>query len=150
MKCLGAHVPGHFYSCLRLDIISRSIEDVNKTIHIMLIYYHPMFCTMKQGDSMISERIRALREKANISQSELAKRLSVTRASVSAWESGLSAPTAFYVVEMAKLFHVSSDYLLEIDSSEHISLAGLSKEEVRILYDLLAYFDKRKAEEMPE
>ena len=96
---------------------------------------------------MISERIRALRDKASISQSELAKRLSVTRASVNAWESGLSAPTAYYIVEMAKLFHVSADYLLEIDSAENISLAGLTKDEVRILYELLSYFDKRKSGE---
>ena len=96
---------------------------------------------------MISERIRALRDKASISQSELAKRLSVTRASVNAWESGLSAPTAYYIVEMAKLFHVSADYLLEIDSAEHISLAGLTKDEIRILYELLSYFDKRKSGE---
>ena len=97
---------------------------------------------------MISERIRTLRENAKISQSELAKRLSVTRASVNAWESGLSAPTAYYIVEMAKLFHVSADYLLEIDTAEHISLSGLTKEEIGILYQLLAYFDKQKSKEI--
>ena len=99
---------------------------------------------------MISERIRALRDKAGISQSELAKRLSVTRASVNAWESGLSAPTAYYIVEMAKLFHVSADYLLELEPAEHISLAGLTKDEIRILYELLSYFDKRNTNESLE
>ena len=95
---------------------------------------------------MISERIKELRNRENISQSELAKRLAVTRASVSAWESGLSAPTAYYIVELAKLFHVSADYLLDLDTTETINLSGLSKEEVRILYTLLDYFDRRKTE----
>ena len=93
---------------------------------------------------MIGENIRALRGKASISQSELARRLTVTRSSVNAWESGLSTPTAAYLVELSRQFHVSTDYLLGLDNTEHISLAGLSEDEIRILYGLLAYFDKSK------
>ena len=96
---------------------------------------------------MISERIRQLRERANLSQSELARRLSVTRSSVNAWESGLSAPTAYFISELAKLFHVSSDYLLGLDTAESINLSGLNGEEVSLLYQLLAYYDKRKSKE---
>ena len=93
---------------------------------------------------MIGERIRLLRERANLSQAELARKLSVTRSSVNAWESGLSAPTAYYIVELAKLFHVSADYLLGLDTNEHISLSGLNEDEVNLMYQMLAYFDKRK------
>lgn len=93
---------------------------------------------------MIGENIRSLREKAGISQSELARRLSVTRSSVNAWESGLSAPTAAYLVELSRQFHVSTDYLLGLDNTEHISLAGLSEDEIHILYGLLDYFSKSK------
>lgn len=89
---------------------------------------------------MIGERIRELRERAGMAQAELARRLSVTRSSVNAWESGLSAPTAVYLVELAQLFHVSADYLLGLDKAEQISLAGLSKQEVSLLYQLLDYF----------
>lgn len=93
---------------------------------------------------MINERIRTLRERAGFSQSELAKRLSVTRSSVNAWESGLSAPTAIYIVELAKLFRVSTDYLLGVESGEHIDLFGLSEEEITIIYKLLDYFTQHK------
>ena len=93
---------------------------------------------------MIGERIKYLRENAGISQSELSRRLSTTRASVNAWESGLSAPTAIYLIELAKLFHVSTDYLLGIDDGKQISLAGLDKDEIKIIYKLLEYFDKNK------
>ena len=55
---------------------------------------------------MIGDTIRYLREQAGYSQSELAKRLGVTRSSVNAWESGLSAPTAVYIIELSKLFHI--------------------------------------------
>ena len=93
---------------------------------------------------MIGDTIRELREKAGLSQSELARRLSVTRASVNAWEGGLSAPTAVYLVALAQLFHVSTDYLLGLDTGTHIDLAGLKEEEVQIIYRLLAYFDSKK------
>ena len=64
---------------------------------------------------MISDRIKFLREKAGYSQAQLAKKLDVTRSSVNAWEMDLSTPTSQYVVAMARLFHVSTDYLLGLD-----------------------------------
>lgn len=89
---------------------------------------------------MIGDKIRELRERAGYSQSELARRLSVTRSSVNAWESGLSAPTAVYIVELAKLFRVTSDYLLDLDTSSTLNLSGLTEEELRLIYSLLDYF----------
>ena len=55
-----------------------------------------------------------------------------------------SAPTAIYLIELAKLFHVSTDYLLGIDDGKQISLGGLDKDEIKIIYKLLEYFDKNK------
>lgn len=96
---------------------------------------------------MIGDTIRALRERAGYSQAELSRKLSVTRSSVNAWESGLSAPTAAYIIELAKLFHVSSDFILGLDTSKQINLSGLTEQEIHILYSLLDYFDKAKREE---
>ena len=55
---------------------------------------------------MIADVIKNLRDQRGMSQSELAKRLSITRSSVCAWEQGLSCPTAQYIIELAKLFRV--------------------------------------------
>lgn len=93
---------------------------------------------------MLSERIRELREKAGYSQAQLAKKLDVTRSSVNAWEMGLSAPTTPYVVAMAKLFHVSADYLLGIESELSLSLDGFSEEEIALVYQLLRYFSNNR------
>lgn len=92
---------------------------------------------------MIGDTIRALRERAGYSQSELARRLSVTRSSVNAWESGLSAPTAANIIELTRLFHVTADYLLGLDTSETVSLSGLSEGEIRLLYSLLDCLRRR-------
>ena len=93
---------------------------------------------------MIGETIRALREHAEYSQAELARKLGVTRSSVNAWESGLSAPTAVYIVELSKLFHVSTDHILGLENTHQISLTGLTDEEIHIIYSLLKYFDSHK------
>ena len=94
---------------------------------------------------MIGDKIRELRERAGYSQSELARKLSVTRSSVNAWESGLSAPTAVYIVELAKLFRVTSDYLLGLDTSLALTLSELTEEELHLIYSLLDYFRKHSS-----
>lgn len=91
---------------------------------------------------MLCDRIRQLREANGLSQAELARRMDVTRSSVNAWESGLSAPTTQYVVALTKIFHVSADYLLGTESEYSLSLRGYSPDQIRLLTDLIAYFDK--------
>lgn len=93
---------------------------------------------------MIYDMIKALREEAGYSQSQLAKKLDVTRSSVNAWEMGLSTPTTHYIVALSKLFHVSTDYLLGLDNKRHIVLDDYSKSEIELIYGLLKYFDEHK------
>lgn len=98
----------------------------------------------KGGMSMLSDRIKQLREQAGLSQSELARRLDVTRSSVNAWEMGLSAPTTQYIVAMTKIFHVSADFLLGLSAQRCLVLDGYTSEEIELLYQLAAYFDSKK------
>ena len=90
---------------------------------------------------MISDKIKKLREQAGYSQSQLAKKLDVTRSSVNAWEMGLSTPTTQYIVALTKLVHVSADYILGTEADMSISLRGYSEEEVTLILNLLKYFD---------
>ena len=93
---------------------------------------------------MISERIRQLREKNGMTQSELAKKLDVTRSSVNAWESGLSTPTTQYVVALTRLFHVSADYLLGTEAEYQLSLSGYTDDEIQLIAQMIRYFDKTR------
>lgn len=93
---------------------------------------------------MIYERIRTLREQNGMTQSELARKLDVTRSSVNAWESGLSTPTTQYVVALTRLFHVSADYLLGTEPEYRLSLIGYTDEEIQMITQLVQYFDKTR------
>lgn len=88
---------------------------------------------------MVADRIKALREENQMTQAELARRLSITRASVNAWEMGISVPSTQYIVELADIFHISTDYLLDVDRSASISIAGLTEADVRIVYALVEH-----------
>ncbi len=95
---------------------------------------------------MLPERIKELRLQREWSQAELARRLNVTRSSVNAWEMGISAPTTQYVVELAGLFHVSSDYLLGISREKQLNLSQFQEEEVQLIYHLIDYFVSHRKE----
>lgn len=93
---------------------------------------------------MIHERIKMLREQYNYSQADLAKKLGIVRTSVLAWENQTSVPAMKHIIAMAKLFRISTDYLLEVDNKRTLSLEGLNDEEITIICNLLNYFDKEK------
>ncbi|MCM1545192.1 MAG: helix-turn-helix domain-containing protein [Ruminococcus sp.] len=91
-----------------------------------------------------AERIKELRERSGLTQTELAKRLSVTRSSVNAWEMALTVPTTYKLIEIAQLFHVTTDYLLGISSCECINIESLNENEKKIMMELMMCFSNGK------
>ena len=97
---------------------------------------------------MVADRIKNLREQANFTQAALANKLGVTRSSVNAWEMGVSLPSTHYLKELASIFNVSADYLLGLDSSSTISVAGLSDVDVEMIYRLVLYIRLKNGEDI--
>lgn len=98
---------------------------------------------------MIADRIRFLRNRQGLSQSELARILHITRSSVNAWELGISTPSTATIIALAQIFHVSTDYLLELDDSygDMINLKGFSEEEKALIFHLINYISKNREDE---
>ena len=86
---------------------------------------------------MIAERIKELREEKAWTQTELAKILGVTRPCVNAWEMGISVPSTQYVVELASLFHISTDFLLGVEATASVSVEGLSDEDIQLVHTII-------------
>ena len=59
----------------------------------------------------IGERITALRKEEDISQTELAKRLNVSRQAVSKWEQGVSSPDTAKLIQLAEILGTEVEYL---------------------------------------
>ena len=93
---------------------------------------------------MIADRIKSLRENQNKTQSELAKQLGITRSSVNAWEMGISVPSTQYIVELAHIFHVSTDYLLGVNTTSTVSVAGLSDKDIELINSIIQHLKFRE------
>ncbi len=88
----------------------------------------------------LGDKIKYLRESCGMTQSELARQMGLSRSSVNAWEMGLSIPSTQFIVELAKIFHVSADYLLGIEDTATISVSGLTEKQVTAVLDVVQCF----------
>ena len=96
---------------------------------------------------MVADKIKFSREGKNMTQTELAKISGITRSSVNAWEMGISVPSTQYIVELAGLFEVSTDFLLGIEKSSTISIAGLTEDDIRIIYGIVEHLRVKNKDE---
>ncbi len=72
----------------------------------------------------LSEKIVNLRRQNGWSQDELAGRLGVSRQSVSKWEGGQSTPDIERIIQLSRIFDVTTDYLLKDDEEEMVHSGG--------------------------
>ena len=60
----------------------------------------------------LNEKIIMLRKKQGYSQEDLSEKLNVSRQAISRWESGAALPDAQNILQLSKIFNVTTDYLL--------------------------------------
>ena len=101
---------------------------------------------MKETMYDFPSRLKILRDKYGYTQSELAKKLSITRASVNAWEMALSAPSPPFLVELSRLFHVTTDYLLGLDDCITIRTDNLTDREITAILNIVESFHETHKE----
>ena len=91
---------------------------------------------------MFQIRLKILREKAGLSQAELAQRLGIAQSTVGGWESGKREPNFAMLLTLSNFFQVSSDFLLGQEPLEEVlesdSAPGKAPEEI----DYIAMFAK--------
>lgn len=80
-------------------------------------------------------RLRELRNKSGLTQNEIAAKLNVSGQTILNWENGIYEPKINQLIQLADLFNVSVDYLVERRSNNKdiddicIELEKISKEE---------------------
>lgn len=100
------------------------------------IYQTVQLYLTKEVLHMTADRIKTLREARGWTQAELARRLNMTRNGVNSWEQGLSMPSPPLLVELAKLFSVSTDYLLGLEPHQTVNVSGLNEKDVALIAQL--------------
>ncbi|MBQ9773803.1 MAG: helix-turn-helix transcriptional regulator [Clostridia bacterium] len=92
----------------------------------------------------IADRIRYLRDKMGMTQTDLANRLGISRNAVNAWEMSTSTPTLTNIVELSRIFHVSTDYLLSLSDRLLLDISDLDRTEQEIVCKLVERFSEKK------
>lgn len=67
---------------------------------------------MELQEMELRDRLAALRMERGMRQSDLARELGVTRQTVSRWEQGLMTPSTDRLIDVARVFHMSLDELV--------------------------------------
>lgn len=70
-----------------------------------------------------AERLKELREKNKMTQEGVAQYLNVSRSTVAGYETKQRQPSYEKILALARLFHVSVDYLLSGDSNFDITIS---------------------------
>ncbi|SHF11428.1 Transcriptional regulator, contains XRE-family HTH domain [Caldanaerobius fijiensis DSM 17918] len=99
----------------------------------------------------IGEKIKKLRLQKMLTQEQLAYALGVSVQSVSRWESGVNYPDITMLPLIAKLFNVTTDYLLDVEGEKNTAKLLKTVETIEVqskkeAEELLAKF---KAERFP-
>ena len=87
-----------------------------------------------------SEIAKELRLSKNLTQAQLAGRLWVKKSIISAYETDARPVSLDMLMKYAKEFHVSTDYLLGMDTHKTIRVDGLTDSQIALLQSLINEF----------
>ena len=78
--------------------------------------------------SKFAKRLRELRKERQLTQEELAERLSLTKQAVSQWERAVREPGFETLEKIADFFNVDTDYLIGREDHTTLLLSGIEHE----------------------
>lgn len=78
-------------------------------------------------------KLKTLRTSQKLTQQQLADRIGVAKSVVSYYESGDRYPSYDVLVRIARIFHTTTDYLLDVSKDCVVDVTGLSEEEIAVV-----------------
>lgn len=99
-------------SLYEIDRREPDLETVKKIASLFGVTTDYLLGLAKGGNTMLGKRINELRKSSGMTQEEFGKKLGVIKQTVSSWENDLSEPNHAATIAIAKLFGVTTDYLL--------------------------------------
>lgn len=92
--------------------VEPGMEKINEIARFFKVTTDYLFGMAKGGNTMLGKKIKELRKSSGMTQEELGKKLGVVKSTISLWESDSSEPNHAATIALAKLFGVTTDYLL--------------------------------------
>ena len=88
-------------------------------------------------------RLRELRLSKQMTQAQVAKRLNLSKTTISGYENNIKTPSIDVLVRLANLYGVTSDYILGSEKKKVLVIDGLTENEERILKALINEFHQQ-------
>lgn len=85
----------------------------------------------------MGEKLKSLRIEKKLTQKQVADRIGLAISAVSSYESGTRYPSYDVLVKLARIFHISTDYLLGMTDKRNIDVTGLSDNEIELVSQLV-------------
>lgn len=92
----------------------------------------------------MGKKLKALRLEKNFTQKQIAERIGLATSAVSSYESGMRYPSYDVLVKLARIFHVSTDYLLGMTNTRNIDVTGLTDDEIELIVRLTDILKNQK------
>lgn len=90
------------------------------------------------------EKVKSLRKGRNLTQKQLADMLGVAVSAISSYESGSRYPSYGGLISLARIFHVSTDFLLGLENIRSIDVSDLDEKEVDVIIHMLNVLREKK------
>ena len=88
-------------------------------------------------------RLKNLRQQHHLTQTQVANRLNLSKTSISGYENNVKTPSQDVLIKLAGLYRVSTDYLLGLDDEEMISVEGLTRQQRRLVEELVRMLQEK-------
>lgn len=85
----------------------------------------------------MGNKLKTLRIENKMTQKQVADRIGLAISAVSSYESGSRYPSYDVLIKLANMFHVSTDYLLNMTSRRTIDISDLSEDEIELISQLV-------------
>ena len=85
-------------------------------------------------------RLKNLRQQHHLTQTQVANRLNLSKTSISGYENNVKTPSQDVLIKLAGLY---TDYLLGLDDEEMISVEGLTRQQRRLVEELVRMLQEK-------
>lgn len=85
----------------------------------------------------MGDKLKSLRTEKKLTQKQVADRIGLAISAVSSYESGTRYPSYDVLVKLARIFHVSTDYLLGMTDKRNVDVTGLNDNEIELVSQLV-------------
>ena len=89
------------------------------------------------------ETLKKLRKSKGLTQAELGKILGVSPSTIGMYEQGRRTPDKDALIAISNYFNVSTDYLLCVDNSATISVAGLTEKDIQLIHTMVSHLKEK-------